>query len=250
MTLGGTLIIRNGIAYDFCFQAAVRSLLGVCDEVVVVDGFSDDGTHEALQQMAHGEPRLRVLQRAWLPTPLGTWLSDLTNQARTHLTTGMHINLQADEVLHENDYKLLRELANTGRVWTLERLNFWLNARHLLPPNEKVGSTIVRLAPTTLPCVGDAQGLAHEQGWERSAARIFHYGFIRHAKALVAKARPMQQAFFGTQDSIWDEVERVGLKALGDTKHATAVPRSRLVPFVGKHPEMAREWLWQHGYAL
>lgn len=251
MTLGGTLIVRNAIAFDYPLEAAVKSLLGVCDQVIVLDGYSDDnGTWVLLEKLARENRRLALMRKEWNPTPMGTWLATLTNVAREALGARMHLNLQADEVLHENDYDLIRELASTGKTWTLERLNFWLDNKHVLPPEEKVGQTIVRLAPTGLPCVGDAQGLEHAHGWERSSARIFHYGFIRDAKKLVAKSRPMQQAFFGTQDSIWDAVEVEGIKALGDERHATAVPKSRLIHFQGKHPNVAREWLWAHGYSL
>jgi hypothetical protein len=248
MNLGGTLIVRNAIEFDFCVEAAVRSLLGVCDQVVVVDGYSDDGTWEWLSEFQPNVTKLAVHQEDWNPSPLGTWLADLTNKARLRLTTPMQLNLQADECLSEEDYPLIRHLASTGQTYTLERLNFWLDHRHILPPNEKVGSTIVRLAPTSLPCVGDAQGLEHTRGWTRSQAHIFHYGFIRDPRKLAAKARPMQQAFFNTTDPIWDAVEREGLGALGDARHATAVARERLTPYHGTHPKVAHGWLREHGY--
>jgi glycosyltransferase involved in cell wall biosynthesis len=37
-------------------------MLGFCDEVVVVDGASTDGTYEALQKLAEEDPRVKVYQ--------------------------------------------------------------------------------------------------------------------------------------------------------------------------------------------
>jgi glycosyltransferase involved in cell wall biosynthesis len=250
MTLGGTLIVRNGIEFDYCTKAAVTSLLGVCDKVVVVDGQSTDGTYEMLRVMASIDKRLTVLQREWKPCSMGTWLADLTNEARKALNTDMHINVQADEVLFEQDYPLIRKLASTGKIYTVERLNFWHDHRHLLPPDEKVGSTIVRLAPQSLPCVGDAQGLAHEQGWERSQIRLAHYGFIRDPYKLAAKSRPMQQAFFNTTDPVWEDVDKRGKVALIDPANPTCVAIDKLHHYAGSHPKAAHSWLLNHFYKI
>ncbi len=250
MTLGGTLIVRNAIALDYCLQAAIDSLLGVCDRVIVLDGYSDDGTWQWLTKTYLYNPRVKLMLHKWEPCSMGTWLSDLTNRAAAQLDTDMQINLQADETLHEDDYPLIRQLAATGHTYALERLNFWHDHRHLLRPHVKVGSTIVRLAPSDALSFGDAQGLEAKRGWQPSKVRIYHYGFIRKAPALAAKGRQMQQAFFGVQDSIWDAVEAEGAGALTDVKHATAVPLEQLVPYTGTHPKAAHRWLLDHGYAL
>jgi hypothetical protein len=252
MKLGGTLIVRNAMNYDFCVEATVRSLAPVCDELVVIDGTSDDGTWELLNKVVPDCARglWTLTQHEWKPSPMGEWLSALTNRAREMLHTDAHLNIQADEVLHEDDYPLIQQLAATGSTYTLERLNFWHDHRHILPPNEKVGSTIVRLAPVSLPCIGDAQGFEHSRGWKRSKARIFHYGFIRDPQKLAAKARPMQQAFFGSVDPVWDDVEKRGKEALIDPSNPTCVPINRLVPYSGTHPAAAHEWLKSHGYDL
>lgn len=252
MTLGGTLIVRNALEYDFCVEAAVRSLAGVCDEIVVLDGQSDDGTWELLHRVVPKCARglWTLTQADWNPSPMGEWLSQLTNRAREMLHTNAHVNLQADEVFHEDDYPLIRQMAESGDIFALERLNFWYDHQHTLPPHEKVGSTIVRLAPVSLPCIGDAQGLEHRRGWKKSKARIFHYGFIRDPKKLAAKARPMQQAFFGSADPVWDDVEKRGREALVDPSNPTCVPVNRLVPYLGTHPGVAGAWLKEHGYDL
>lgn len=253
MTLGGTLIVHNATEFDFCVEAAVRSLCGVCDTVLVLNAGSTDNTRDILAELLfnrtdHCDYKFAGVD--WEPNSMGAWLADLTNMARSTLHTDMHLNLQADEVLHEADYPLIRKLAQTGETLTFERLNFWLDHKHILPPHTKVGSTIVRLAPTHIPSVGDAQGLDPSNGWKRSTARIYHYGFIRDPRKWASKSREMQQAFFNTVDPIVDAVEADGISAMGNADYPTAVPMEQLVRYDGRHPIVAHGWLRNHGYEV
>jgi hypothetical protein len=61
MTLGGLVCIRNGFRLGYCFVEAVQSLLPICDEVVICDCDSDDGTGEVyIREWAHKEPKLTI----------------------------------------------------------------------------------------------------------------------------------------------------------------------------------------------
>lgn len=250
-SIGGTLIVHNAVEFDYCVEAALDSLIALCDQVVIVDGTSTDCTYKWLEAK-YGERQrcpITLVQRPWVPSPLGTWLADLTNEARKLLTTEVQINLQADEVLHEADYPIIRACAEARRPCRLNRLNFWLDPQSMLRPEVKVGSRITRLAPVQVPCVGDAQEL-RPAGAIDCDARIFHYGFLRNPQKLAAKAKPMLKAFFNLADPIFDAVEQRGLEALGDASFATAVPREQLLPYTGTHPAVAHEWLRAHGYKV
>ena len=48
MKLAGTIFIRDGIKYDYCFKESIQCLLEFCDHVFVVDAGSTDGTIEEL----------------------------------------------------------------------------------------------------------------------------------------------------------------------------------------------------------
>ena len=47
--VSGFTIVRNAIKLDFPVEASIRSLLPVCDEVVVNVGRSEDGTLELVR---------------------------------------------------------------------------------------------------------------------------------------------------------------------------------------------------------
>src|SRR5438132_6241086 len=105
MTLGGNVCIRNGNALDYCWREAVQSLLPICDEVVVCDGESTDGTQEEIREWMQREPKIKLCVYPW-PDPKGDidfWVKWL-NYSREHLTTDWHIQLDADEVLSDRSY--------------------------------------------------------------------------------------------------------------------------------------------------
>ncbi|MCS7085789.1 MAG: glycosyltransferase family 2 protein, partial [Bacteroidia bacterium] len=43
MTVGGFTIVRNAVKYDYPFIEAIRSILPICDQMIVAVGDSDDG---------------------------------------------------------------------------------------------------------------------------------------------------------------------------------------------------------------
>src|SRR3954451_15788857 len=61
--VSGFTIVRNAIKLDFPVEASIRSLLPVCDEVVVNVGRSDDATLDLVRSIA--DPKIRILESAW-----------------------------------------------------------------------------------------------------------------------------------------------------------------------------------------
>lgn len=248
--LGGTMIVHDGERLDYCWREALASLLAYCEQVVVVDGESTDGTREALRIIALSEPRLSVLSRPWVPSPLGRWLSALTNEARLALKTPMHVNLQADEVLGDDVFEALTEHVMKEDSAHCFRYNFWGDAQHYTPPNRTCSTHIVRVAPTGMPSVDDAESLLSVLPPREPVVHIYHYGFIRRAAGFVAKSREVQHAFFGNVDPIVDEVEKVGMQVLTSPQWPTAVTAKELVTFTGTHPQRIHAWLRERGYTV
>ena len=60
MFVSGFTFIRNAVRYDYPIVEAIRSILPLCDEVVVAVGRSEDGTRGLIEGM--GEPRVRVVR--------------------------------------------------------------------------------------------------------------------------------------------------------------------------------------------
>lgn len=112
-TLSGYSTTYNCVSQNYPFVESITSLLDVCDEVCVVDSGSDDGTWEVLNDMAAAEPRLNLKQiKIDMNHPRHAILSDGAQKAAARdMCTGEFCWQQdVDEVIHERDYKKIRDL--------------------------------------------------------------------------------------------------------------------------------------------
>src|SRR5256885_9421590 len=86
---------------------AIRSLLDVCDEVIVNVGRSDDGTRELVASL--GDPRVRILDTVWDFSRGSTALAVETDRAMAACRGAWGLYVQADEVLHERGAEILKQ---------------------------------------------------------------------------------------------------------------------------------------------
>ena len=62
-TISGYTTTKDVIDMGYPWKESIRSMLGFCDEVVVVDGGSKDGTWEELEAWARLEPKLKIVRQ-------------------------------------------------------------------------------------------------------------------------------------------------------------------------------------------
>lgn len=204
-TLGGTIIIRDGVKFDYNFEESIRCLLEFCDEVVCVDAGSTDGTIGILKSIHH--PNLKLV----FSSP-GIWdkihgkqkLVHFTDAAIDRLTTDWNFYLQSDEILHERSYEWVRKaIEGKNDSYMCSRVNLWKNPfmRLDVPQNRMPCSEIVcRLAQTKYRSYGDAESLCVDGatcGHEYiEAITIYHMGFVRKREVMKAKIINMQEGVF------------------------------------------------------
>jgi hypothetical protein len=260
-TLGGYVVVRNGISLDYCFAESIRSLLPVCDEVVACDSDSTDGTRRVLEELADREPKLRIINWPWR-NPEGQshhgfvrWL----NFARVHLTTDVQITLDADEVLDDNPlcHLVIRDALRTDHPYRqFDRLNFWRDARSLIPEGVCCGKIVSRMGPTAVKIHSDEPHENDGDDWrivERGIfhpdLKIFHLGFLRHRDAFYAKNKVIASMWNGPaqpRDPRLIKGEAEG-KELWETECEWS---NRLVPYSGDYPASVRKWLTDRGHIL
>ena len=103
--VSGFTIVRNAIKLDFPVEASIRSLLPVCDEVVVNVGRSEDETLALVRSIR--DPKIRIVETEWDMTRRNTVLGFETLRAMRECRFPWGIYIQADEVLHERGAEAL-----------------------------------------------------------------------------------------------------------------------------------------------
>ena len=111
-TLSGYTTTYNCISQDYPFEESISSMLDFCDQVVVVDAGSDDGTWERLEEMVHDNSKLIIhMQKRDMKSKRFAVFDGLQKALARVLCTGDFCWQQdSDEIVHEDDYRKVREL--------------------------------------------------------------------------------------------------------------------------------------------
>ncbi len=244
MRVSGFTIVRNAIELDFPAVDSIRSILPICDEVVVNVGRSTDGTLDLIRSI--DDPRIRIVESEWDFSRGESVLRDETLRAMRACRHAWGVYIQADEVLHEHGARALAAaLAGAGDDPGIEGLV--VRYRHLFgdPFSEAVNRRwyrrevrAVRLDPVLdVHPFRDAQGFRVGPDNRRVRARLvdaemFHYGYTRSGRALRGRAIVDRSLY----------PDRPGYE--GDRALLRWFPGLR--PFRGTHPAVAAAWVEAH----
>ena len=63
--ISGFMIAKNVIRQGYPFAEAIASALPICDEFLISDGYSDDGTFEMLQKISSLNKKIKLSRTEW-----------------------------------------------------------------------------------------------------------------------------------------------------------------------------------------
>lgn len=203
MRIAGFTFIRNAIKFDYPIEEAVRSILPICEKVVVAVGESEDATLELIQSI--DPQRIVILKTRWDESLRegGRVLAAETDKAFQAIGPGFDwaFYIQGDEVFHENGIdSLFTTMQHFQHDESVEGLLF--NYRHFYGSYDFIGDSrrwyrrevrVVRPS-SAIKSWQDAQGFRKKTG-EKLRVRlvpdafIHHYGWVKppekqHLKAL------------------------------------------------------------------
>ena len=254
-SLGGSIFVHNAIRFDYCIAESIASLCGVCDEVVVLDAESDDGTQDLLTSLLPKYSNLKVrLGAKWECHPKYERLSILANQAKDMLRTDWHFMLQADEVIHEDSYHWIRAAVNNKEnydSYRVRRINLFGDTEHYFRFNleqhkKPCSDTVDRLSHIKYHAVSDAESLSTSPDscylqWI-DKIQIWHYGFVRDDELHCDKVIDMQSWFHGPNSQPDQRVVKMKKKD-GVYDWTKLKEKDDLDKIPWKHPQVARKWV-------
>lgn len=242
MKVSGFTIVRNGVDYDYPFVEAIQSILPLCDECIVNCGASSDGTLERLRSL--DSAKVTVLHREWDMSLRegGRLLAVETNQALERCTGDWCIYIQADEIVHEKDYEVIRRAMHDDLLRdAIEGFEF--SYRHFYGSYDYVQDNYRLWYPRAVRAIrnrrsirswGDAMGFKHSNGGpirtKRIGAEIYHYGWVRSPRIMKVKKENFE--------TLYHSDEEVGEM---DFSGEVFTHMGHLIRFEGTHPSVMRE---------
>lgn len=130
-TISGYTTTKDCIQQKYPWKECISSMLGFCDEVIVVDGGSVDGTWEELVTWSKSNTKLKPhqIKRNWTHKRHAVFDGAQKAEARKLCSGDFCWQMDADEVVHENDYKKIADLVNNWpkevELISLPVIDFW-----------------------------------------------------------------------------------------------------------------------------
>jgi hypothetical protein len=238
--VSGFTIVRNAIKLDFPVESSIRSILPICDEVVVNVGRSEDETLDLVRSIR--DPKIRVLETEWDMSRRNTVLGFETYRAMQACVHPWGVYIQADEVLHERGAEQLAaaiQAADADR--RIEGLlvryihfygGFDTIATHRRWYRREVRAVRLASGFDVRPYQG-AQGFRVGPNHRKIRARLtsaemFHYGWARPAQALREK-RDLGRTMYPWRNA--------------DVNRPLLAWMPGIQQFGGTHPAVARRWI-------
>ncbi|WP_162425844.1 glycosyltransferase family protein [Pontibacter pudoricolor] len=258
MKVSGFTFVRNAIRYDYPVVEAIKSILPVCDEVVVAVGNSEDDTLGLIRSIA--SPKIRIIETVWDDSLRegGRVLAEETNKAFAAISPDADwaFYIQGDEVVHEQYLPAIKKAMEQYKdVAKVDGLLF--NYKHFYGSYDFVGESTrwyrreVRIVRNRKDVFSyhDAQGFRKGENVKLNVklidAFVYHYGWVKDPRAMQDKQKSFNRLYHTDE---WvekniataDEFDYSGVDALG--------------LFKGTHPAVMQDRInrinWQFDYDL
>ncbi len=202
MKVSGFTFIKNAVQFDYPATEAIRSILPLCDEMIVAVGDSADDTRELIHSI--GSEKIKIMDTVWDPLLRegGVVLADETNKAFRAISGNPDwcFYIQGDEVIHEKYHDTIRKgMLQWKNNPEVDGLLF--KYKHFYGSFDYVASSskwyrneirIIRHDPSFYS-YRDAQGFRKEADKKLRVkavdAYIYHYGWVRPPQIMMDKKR-------------------------------------------------------------
>jgi glycosyltransferase involved in cell wall biosynthesis len=257
MKISGFTYVRNGIKLGYPFIESIKSLLEIVDEYVVVLGDSDDGSKEAIQDLKSS--KIKIIDTVWDMSLRadGKIFAQQSDIGLDNVSGDWVIHLQADEVLHEDEIRALKnnilKYDSDDRVEGLlfPFLNFRGDYEHIHAGRKAHRYEIRAFRKNPLiRAYKDSQGFrkytslqAHKDGEKGQKLRvakinvsIFHYNYVRPPKVMKEKAKVFLSFY---NDDKWIDEKFKGMEEVDYNEV------DQLKIFKGTHPKIMKDVIKQ-----
>jgi glycosyltransferase involved in cell wall biosynthesis len=245
MKVCGFSFVRNGVKFDYPFEEAIRSILPLCDEVIVAVGNSEDNTLERVRSI---DPKVKIIETVWDETLRegGRVLASETDKAFAAIPSGYDwaVYVQGDEVIHEKYLPVIRQ-AMEDNVNNKSVDGLLLKYQHFFGSYDYVGEKHswyrreIRVIRTRKDIFSykDAQGFRIKPNEKLRVklidAYVYHYGWVREPGALQEKENTKIKYY---KNDTW-----IKNSSSKNDKYEYDTKREPIRKFIGTHPAVMKK---------
>jgi len=245
MKISGFTFIRNGSLLGYPYIESLRSLLPLCDEVVVAVGAGQDDTLTRIT--AIGSPKLRIVETIWNESmqDRGYVYAQQKMIAQFNCSGDWAFYLEGDEILHEKDIPTLKAtLQKYVDNHKVEALVFDYYHFYGSPNTLAISPGWYRRAPRVIRnsirsyspdglffVVMDKNKRGRYPNAALAGIPIYHYGHVRAVASMQEKIQQVSQ-YWGHAPPAFDGYGNIMPQAIGK--------------FNGNHPAVIKNWLAEH----
>jgi len=199
LKVSGFTFVKDAIKFSFPVVESIKSILPICDELIVNVGKSDDGTLNLISSIKNR--KIDIIESEWNPNfkYKGKILAQQTDIALAKCTGDWCFYLQADEVVHERDLdKILRCMERELPDENVEGLIFnwihfygdyftYINSYHWYQREVRIIRNFRDITSWS-----SAQGFrlkGRKLRVKDTGAYIYHYGWVRSPRVMAEKKR-------------------------------------------------------------
>ncbi len=250
MFVSGFTFVRNAVRYDYPVSESIRSLLPLVDELIVCLGNSDDSTEELIKSI--NDPKIKIVHTVWDDSLRegGQVLAVETNKAMDAISdkADWAIYIQADEVLHEQDYpaikasmqKYLQDKEVEGLL--LKYLHFYGSYSYTGDSRRWYRNEIrIIRNDKSIRSFRDAQGF-RKNGLKLKVAKInanvYHYGWVKNPLKQLEKQKNFHKLW---HDDNWVK-EKVDTQKFDYSEIDSLSEFKGIPPIVMKERIAAMDW--------
>jgi hypothetical protein len=258
MKVSGFSFVKNALIYDYPVVEAIRSILPICDEVVVAVGKSDDETLELIRNI---DPKVRIIETDWDENLRdgGRVLAVETDKAFKAISkdSDWAFYIQGDEVIHEKYLDTIKEsMIKYKDHDKVDGLLF--SYAHFYGSYDYVGASaswyaneirVIKKDPS-IYSYKDAQGFRKGDNEKLRVvpidAYVYHYGWVKDPKAMQRKQENFNKYW---HDDNWIDENVIKAEAFDYEGHVRELKK-----FEGTHPKVMLDRIerlnWRFDYDI
>lgn len=259
MKVAGFTFVRNGIKYDYPIVEAIKSILPICDLLVVAVGDSEDDTLALIQSI--DSDKIKIIETVWDDSLRegGAVLAVETNKAFQAIPDEYDwaFYIQGDEVVHEEHLPIIKE-AMEKQLNRPEIDGLLFNYRHFFGSYDYIGNSL-RWYPHEIRVIKnnksiysykDAQGFRKGDNEKLNVVAIpaymHHYGWVKDPRVMQAKQETFNKLW---HDDNWMEENIDKVEEFDYFKNIDSLEK-----FTGTHPKVMQDRIeklnWKFDYDI